>query len=79
MENIQTLILDKNELKEFPKEFFKLKTLKELSLRDNKLTSLPEEIRFIKSLEILDLTGNNIPKNEIEIARILLPFCKIIY
>jgi Leucine-rich repeat (LRR) protein len=78
MENIQTLILDKNKFEKFPSEIFELKTLKELSLRENLLTSLPEDIIRIKGLKILDLTGNKIPKSHIEIAKILLPNCKII-
>ena len=79
MKNIQTLILDKNNFEEIPKEIFKLKTLKELSLRDNKLTSLPEEISKIKGLELLDLTGNKIPVSDVDILKVLLPYCKIIY
>jgi Leucine-rich repeat (LRR) protein len=79
MNNVQSLILDKNNFKEFPKEIMRLKTLKELSLRNNKLTSLPEGISFIKGLEILDVTGNYIPPSEIHILRILLPHCKIIH
>jgi Leucine-rich repeat (LRR) protein len=77
MENIQTLILDKNKFEKFPKEIFELKTLKELSLRENLLKSLPEDIIRITGLEILDLTGNEIPKSQIEIVRILLPKCRI--
>ena len=78
MQNIHTLILNKNNFKEFPKELFKLKTLKELSLRENQLTSLPENIAKIKGLELLDLTGNNIPASDIDILKVLLPYCKII-
>lgn len=78
MEDLKTLILDENKFKKFPKEVFALKTLQELSFRKNQLTSLPEEITKIKGLKILDLSGNNIPKSEIEIAKILLPNCKIL-
>ena len=78
MKNIQTLILDKNNFEEIPKEIFKLKTLKELSLRENQLTSLPEEISKIKGLELLDLTGNKIPISDVDILKALLPYCKII-
>ena len=78
MKNTESLILDENNFKEFPKEIINLKTLKELSLRNNKLTSLPEDISFIRGLEILYLSGNNIPPNEIDVLRVLLPHCKII-
>ena len=60
MKNTESLILDENNFKEFPKEIINLKTLKELSFRNNKLTSLPEDISFIRGLEILDLSGNKI-------------------
>ncbi len=78
MKNVETLILDKNNFKEVPKEIFRLTTLKELSLRENQLTSLPEEICKLKKLELLDLTGNKIPTSDIDILKVLLPYCKII-
>ena len=79
MQFIQILNLDKNNLEEFPKEVLELKTLKELSLRDNKLTCLPEALDNLKGLEVLDISGNKIPLVEIDVLKILLPRCKIIF
>jgi len=78
MTNPRTLILDNNNFSEFPPEILDLKSLKELSLRNNKLTKLPEKLSSIRGLEILDLTGNNIPISEVDVLRVLLPYCKII-
>tara|TARA_B100000676_G_C17846027_1_gene715533 strand:- start:51 stop:740 length:690 start_codon:yes stop_codon:yes gene_type:complete len=78
MKKIETLILDKNNFETFPEEILDLKTLKELSLRDNNLISLPEKVAKLKGLELLDLTGNKIPVSDVEILKILLPYCKII-
>ena len=76
---VSTLILDNNNIKEFPLEFIKLKTLKELSLRSNNIKQLPEKVSYLSGLEVLDLRGNPISRYEINIIEILLPKCRIIH
>ena len=45
---LQELNLDSNNIKELPKQFFKLTNLRIINLSDNDLTRLPPEITLIR-------------------------------
>ena len=76
---LEVLALDDNKIGEIPEEVLKLKLLKSLSLKNNNLKHLPEFIAKLPALQVLNVSGNKIPYHELEIIRILLPNCKIIY
>ena len=52
--------LNKNQIKDLPKELGKLKQLKVIYLRKNSLTKVPEAIGNITSLKVLDLSFNKL-------------------
>lgn len=79
LSNLRQLVLDNNKLSSVPKEIFKLKKLEYLSLKNNKLTRIPDEICFMKNLATLDLSGNPIPEYDIQVLKVLLPGCEIVY
>lgn len=76
---VEVLVLDNNQISEIPKEVVNLEALVTLSLKNNKIEHLPEYFSRLKTLKTLDISGNKIPRHEMEIIRILLPNCKIIY
>jgi len=59
---LQELHLDSNNIRELPKQFFKLTNLKVLNMCDNDLTLLPNDITLIAQLVQLDLSRNDIPQ-----------------
>ena len=59
-EEITGISLFKCGLSKFPREIFRLKSLKELALRRNELDNLPKEIGFLSNLEYLDLRINHL-------------------
>ncbi|CAH8466087.1 unnamed protein product [Heterobilharzia americana] len=63
MRNFRTLEecrLDANQIKELPKNFFRLKRIRLLTLSDNELTRLPTGIGSFSSLVELDISRNDI-------------------
>ncbi len=56
--SLKKLLLERNMLKEIPKEIEKLKDLKELNLNGNQLEALPEAIGSLTSLKCLLLNNN---------------------
>eukprot|EP01129_Flabellula_baltica_P008351 TRINITY_DN3306_c0_g1_i2.p1 TRINITY_DN3306_c0_g1~~TRINITY_DN3306_c0_g1_i2.p1 ORF type:complete len:1210 (+),score=214.82 TRINITY_DN3306_c0_g1_i2:422-4051(+) len=61
LKGVKTLILDDNEISEFPQEFaIKLESLCSLSISLNSLDNIPYWIRSINSLQSLNLSQNNI-------------------
>ena len=79
LSNLEVLVLDYNKLNELPRDIYKCKNLYALSLKKNNLTKIPDTICLLKNLTKLDLRDNPINKDEIEILKILLPGCQIIY
>jgi len=59
---LESLRLDFNNLKKFPKQILKLKNLKALDLSTNNIDALPNEIDNLTKLENLDLSYNQISK-----------------
>ena len=59
-EEITGLSLFKCGLNKFPREVFRLKSIKELALRRNEITNLPKDIGFLSNLEYLDLRINRL-------------------
>ena len=76
---LEILVLDDNEITAIPDELLQLSSLKTLSLKNNRIKHLPELVSKLPNLELLNLSGNKIPFHELEIVRILMPNCKIIY
>nr|CAH8832229.1 unnamed protein product [Trichobilharzia regenti] len=63
MRNFRTLEecrLDANQIKELPKNFFRLKRIRLLTLSDNELTRLPTGIGSFSNLVELDVSRNDI-------------------
>ncbi|GIV44505.1 MAG: hypothetical protein KatS3mg035_1628 [Bacteroidia bacterium] len=79
LKNLEVLVLDNNELNSLPRNIYELRKLKVLSLRNNQLTSLNDDIVNFKNLAKLDLRGNSFTEEQLEIIRILLPGCNILY
>lgn len=79
LKNLEVLVLDNNELSKLPRNIYELRKLKVLSLRNNQLSSLNDDIVNFRNLAKLDLRGNNFSEEQIEIMRILLPGCNILY
>lgn len=59
MKNLETIVLEGNQISHLPSEISNLKNLKKLILRDNQLKKLPERISSLSNLKILDLSLNN--------------------
>ena len=55
---LKTLLLDFNELKQYPCDIFSLLKLEKLSLANNSLTSIPEHIGYLTNLKELYLQSN---------------------
>lgn len=79
LKNLEVLVLDNNELSSLPRNIYELRKLKVLSLRNNQLTNLNDDIVNFKYLAKLDLRGNSFTEEQLEIMRILLPGCNILY
>lgn len=79
MKEVEWLILDDNKLSQIPGSIGQLRKVAHLSLRNNYLESLPDNIANMTNLGFLDLRGNPIGEYQIDILRILLPGCRILY
>lgn len=79
LKNLEVLVLDNNELSKLPRNIYELRKLKVLSLRNNQLSSLNDDIVNFRNLAKLDIRGNNFSEEQIDIMRILLPGCNILY
>lgn len=79
LKNLEVLVLDNNELTKLPRNIYDLRKLKVLSLKNNALTQLNEDIVNFRDLAKLDLRGNKFTEEQIEIMRILLPGCQILW
>lgn len=77
--NLKTLVLEGNNLSKIDKEILNLNQLEVLSFKNNQLKSVPEFISKFQKLKTLDLIGNPIPKYQVEILRILMPDCNILF
>jgi internalin A len=76
---LELLILENNLITEISKEITQLKSLKMLSFKNNKIKQLPEFVAKLSNLEKLDLRGNPIPRHQVAVLRILMPWCRIDY
>lgn len=79
LKNLEMLVLDNNELNTLPRNIYELRKLKVLSLRNNQLSSLNDDIVNFRYLAKLDLRGNSFTEEQLDIMRILLPGCNILY
>ncbi len=61
----------------FPRALLHCSALQWLDLSENDLSALPEELGQLAQLEYLGLSGNEIPSEDVERARALLPNCCI--
>uniref|UniRef100_F6RCX3 Leucine rich repeat containing 1 n=1 Tax=Xenopus tropicalis TaxID=8364 RepID=F6RCX3_XENTR len=69
--SLEELLLDANQLRELPKQFFQLVKLRKLGLSDNEIQRLPPEIANFMQLVELDVSRNEIPEIPESIS-----FCK---
>lgn len=76
---LEVLVLEGNGIKQLDKRILNLKNLKVLSFKNNQLKVLPEYLSKLPQLKTLDLLGNPIPRYQVEILRILLPKCRILF
>ena len=58
--NVKGIYLSNKNLKEIPKELFKLKDLRTVELRNNSIEIIPDEIEQLQNLEYLGLENNRI-------------------
>ena len=58
--NLECLILDRNNIVGIPSEFYELDSLKFLSLRNNKLSIVSDSIGYLNKLISLNLANNNV-------------------
>ncbi|CAM9652419.1 unnamed protein product [Lampetra planeri] len=58
--SLEELLLDANQLRELPKQFFRLHNLRKLGLSDNELQRLPPDIANFMHLVDLDMSRNDI-------------------
>ncbi|MFN4233937.1 MAG: leucine-rich repeat domain-containing protein [Bacteroidia bacterium] len=79
LKNLEVLVLDNNEISNLPRNIYELRKLKVLSLRNNQLSSLNDDIVNFRNLAKLDIRGNSFSEEQIEIMRILLPGCNILF
>lgn len=73
LKHIKSLNLRMNQINTLPKSVAMLTSLETLDLALNKLTSLPLEIANMKSLKTLILVGNEIPIQQQQIIKKMLP------
>ncbi len=78
-QQLSTLILDNNRLTRLPRSFYRLTALTYCSLANNKITELSEECVNFKKLYEWNLTGNPLSDYRLDIIRILLPNCKVVF
>nr|XP_013004399.1 leucine-rich repeat-containing protein 1 [Cavia porcellus] len=69
--SLEELLLDANQLRELPEQFFQLVKLRKLGLSDNEIQRLPPEIANFMQLVELDVSRNDIPEIPESIS-----FCK---
>jgi small GTP-binding protein len=70
LQDLEVLILEKNQIAELPTELFELPRLKELYLKDNGITSLPRNISRLTSLRKLDLSKNQLRDLPLELCEL---------
>ena len=68
IEQLTTLLLDKNELEELPQPLFKCDKLEKLSVQFNKLNSVPAQIARLDRLRALYIGGNRFSKLPVDIC-----------
>jgi len=76
---LETLVLDKNQITKLPDSFYNLLNLNYCSLEDNLISFISEEAVNFQELYEWNLKGNALSDEQLDILRILLPKCKIIY
>lgn len=76
---LKVLDLSGNNLCNFPKELYHIKTLEYLALRDNKLTEVPENIIFLNRLQTLDIRGNPIKPDNLRLLQLAMPRTRILW
>jgi Leucine-rich repeat (LRR) protein len=79
MKKLKYLEISDNQITEIPEGISKLENLEYLSFQNNQITSLPEKLTFLRKLQTLDIRGNKIPMPEIEILKLSLPKCRILF
>lgn len=60
--NIRTLSLKRDSLKEIPVKLTELKNIEELNLDDNQIETVNNDLFELKQLQSIDLKGNNVTK-----------------
>lgn len=80
LQSLQVLMLEENDFETFPPFLYKMTQLKRLSLKNNNIRSLDEnQIINLQQLETLDLRGNPISEYEVDVIRVLIPGCEVVF
>ncbi len=79
LKSLEELVLDDNKFDEFPECINGMYSLTYLSIQNNSLKKISENISNLQKLKTLNIKGNAIEAYDIEILKVLLPNCKIIY
>ncbi|XP_039267292.2 protein scribble homolog isoform X1 [Styela clava] len=71
--SLEELLLDSNQIRDLPKQFFRLTKLKKLTIGDNEIQSLPAEIGHLIQLVDFDISRNDLAELTENIR-----FCKML-
>jgi internalin A len=71
LRNLESLILNKNQIHTLPRELFELENLQTLSLEGNEIQQIPIEIAKLKNLRTLNLSCNQLEELPLEIGELV--------
>lgn len=73
LDNLKRINLSNNNFEEFPVELCELETLESIYFVNNYLRKIPDDIQDLPQLSQLDLRGNQLPAEELDRLKKLLP------